>query len=179
MEFLSDVAYRLSGSNHAKDLVFAIGEKLVRGLLRVGFEIHNEFLCQGRADILAAANHFSDRLDEFCRRALFGKVPGCAGAQHTHGVLVLGVHAQNQYGQAGGFGVQLLEDVEAALVRHRNVEQDHITGLALDDLQGFVTVAGFARHGHSGIFGNDSLQAFAYDSVIINDNDFNHDCLED
>ena len=80
MEFNSDVAHGLSGSNHAKDLVFAIGEKLVRGLLRVGFEIHNEFLCQGRADILAAANHFSDRLDEFCRRALFGKVPGCAGA---------------------------------------------------------------------------------------------------
>ena len=97
------------------------------GLFRTGLEIHYKLFSQRGTDIFSAADDLADRLNEFGRCALFGEVSGCAGPEDAHGVLILRMHAEYEDGKPGQFRVQLLQDVETASFRHREVEQYDIT----------------------------------------------------
>ena len=143
-------------------------------LVAVRAEIEDEPLGQRRAHVFSAPNDFPDRLDQLCRSAVLGQITRGSRAQNADGVLIFSVHAEDEHGKAGRFGVQFFHDIESVLVRHGDIEQHHITGLAFDDEHGFVTVSGFASDRHSNIFRDDSFQACAHDSVIVNNNDFDH-----
>src|SRR5581483_8484209 len=74
----------------------------------------------------------------------------------------------------GRLGVKFFQDVEPAFIGHRDIEQDDIAWLRLEDLEGFIAVAGFGGDGHSGILGNNALQTFADNCMVIDYTYFDH-----
>src|SRR5438105_13821953 len=96
-EFLGDLSDGLTGANHAKHLVFPIRKDFVRRFVGLGSEIIDQFFSKCRADVSAAPNDFTDRLDQFCRGALFGNVSRSALAPTPQGVFNFETHAYYEH----------------------------------------------------------------------------------
>src|SRR5439155_17029828 len=75
-------------------------------------DLFEKFFGQRSAHIFTPADNFSNGLDQFCGSAVFSHVSGCAGAQDAHGVLIFGMHAENQHGKARRRGMELLRSEE-------------------------------------------------------------------
>jgi len=93
--------------------------------------------------------------------------------------LLLGVHAENQHGQAGVFLLDQLECVDAVAVGHRDVHQHDIPLAGAHHLHGLDAVLGFAGHGEVGRVREDLAQALPDDRVIVGNQDpdgFLHGC---
>ncbi len=70
--------------------------------------------------------------------------------------------------------MNFFQNVETALARQRQVEQDNITVHVPNQGDTFVAVLRFGYDRHSRTLGNDSLQPLAHNRMIVNDDDLNH-----
>src|SRR4030095_4738969 len=173
-EFFGNLSDGLARGDHTKNLILAIGENLVRSFCRFGVQVEYQLFSKSRTNVFPATDNFTNCLDEFCRSAFFREVTRGPGSEDSGGVLILGMHTQDEYRQFGRFRMQLLQYIQTVLVRHCDVEQYDIPRFALNDFESFVAVTRFRSNSHSGILGNDSLQALANDGMIIDDANFDH-----
>ena len=70
--------------------------------------------------------------------------------------------------------MEFFEHIQAALVRHGDIEQHDITWVILDHTHRFLTIGSFATNGHSSAFRDNAFQPFTNDGMVINYNNINH-----
>ena len=70
----------------------------------------------------------ADGVEEDFFVAGLGEIAGGAGLDAADGVLVFGVHAEDEDGEGRPFGLEVLEDFDAAHAGHGEVEEDDVDG---------------------------------------------------
>src|SRR5207253_7258787 len=88
-EQLSNLTDRFSRRYKTHDLELTIGKRLMERSVRASCHISNQFLSEHGTDILPAMDHFVERCDEFCARAVFGDITRRACSESPPRVLFL------------------------------------------------------------------------------------------
>src|SRR5450432_4450343 len=125
-------------------------------------------------DKSTARSNPAQRRHQLRRCAFLGQIPGRAGSDRAHRVLVLLVHAQHEHAQLWLLGFDLLDQLHTALPRHRHVEQQDVEIERAHTFDDLPTVAGLADNIEIVRTLKELSQAFAYDRVIVGDDDPDH-----
>src|SRR5438034_40989 len=81
-------------------------------LARVSIHVNYQFLGEHRTDILPTMDHFLERCHEFCARAVFGDITRRAGFESASRVLILSMHAEDQYRELWVERLQFFQDFQ-------------------------------------------------------------------
>src|SRR5439155_9374367 len=122
-ELTRNVAWARSRGHETKHDELAVGELLVRRTLVVRADGARELRCHSSAQVLFAAPNRADRADELLRRAFLVEVPTGSRAKHAHRVLLFWIHRQNQHGHLRPQALELLQQLETGLARHRYIDE--------------------------------------------------------
>ena len=95
-------------------------------------------------------------------------------AQQRRGVVRLGEAAEDEHGQVRTPCLDGRERVDAALVGHREVHQQHVEIAAADELQRLAAVGSLARDAQVDVVGQELPEAGANDRMIVDDHNANH-----
>ncbi|MDB6067623.1 MAG: Enolase [Pedosphaera sp.] len=171
-QFLGNFADDLSRGDQSQHLKFAIRKQFLRGLLRVCGQVGGQFFRKGRADVAAARKHFFDGPHQLGWRAFLGHVTRGTTLQHTHGELILRMHAQDEHRKLWTRLFYLPQHFQSAPARHGDVQDHHVPDLFPDATEGFLGIACLAKNGALEFIGENLLQAMSYYCVIVCDKDF-------
>ena len=103
-------------------------------------------LGQRLGDIFAAYSYFLDGDNQLTGSAVLSQVAGCAQTQGALGILLFGVHTEQQHARLWADGVDLAQQVQPAAIREGNVEQDNIVNIVPDGFQCLVGGTGFIHN---------------------------------
>src|SRR5690242_19375733 len=126
------------------------------------------------ADESASRRNLADGRDELGRRTLLREVSRCARADCPHRILMLLVHAEHEDAQLRPFRLDLLDELDTALPRHRHVEQQHVELERAHTLEHAVSVGGLAHDVEVASGKQQLLQPLAQDLMVIRDDDARH-----
>ena len=109
------------------------------------------------------------------RGAVLGEVARGAGPERAHRVLLLVVHAEHQDAQLRLLGLHPLDELDAALARHRHVEQQQVEVERAHPRERLVAVLRLARDLRGRRAAREELlQAVAHDGVVVGEHDADH-----
>ncbi|CAM2147606.1 hypothetical protein PT2222_10230 [Paraburkholderia tropica] len=170
-ERVRDVGEALARGEHAQRLVFAVGELFVRQLLGVDQHVIGERLGHRRAHILAAARDLLDRGRHLRGVHGLGQIARRAGLQRAHRVLILAIHREHQHRHARRLFLRAFEHLDAAHVGQRDVEQDHVAGVARERDERLAAGLGFDHFAGDAAVEQQLAHALAHHGVIVDEQD--------
>ena len=85
-----------------------------------------------------------------------------------------GKAAEDQHGQVGTARLDGGERIDAALVGHRQVHEQHVEVAAAHELEGLAAVGGFAGDTQVDVVGQELPEPGANDRMIVDDHNANH-----
>jgi hypothetical protein len=96
-------------------------QRLVDGLI----QICDQFLCEARADVMAAAQYLLRRHRQLFRGALFVDIGGSASPQAANGILVLRLATQNNYRHPRVRVLHISQHVYPTAPWHADIQHQH------------------------------------------------------
>src|ERR1700687_219507 len=173
-ECLGAGGHRLARGEQPEDLELPVGQQFVRGAPRSQSDLAGKPLGQDETDIPPARQHAPDRGDEVGGAGLLGQVTGGPGAQHPDAELLLRIHAQHQHRHPGLDVPQLLQHLEPALARQRDVEDDGVPFRRFHHAQGLLAARRLAEDGVGDGVLEDLLETLPHHGVIVHEQDAGH-----
>src|SRR5574340_149566 len=150
----------------------------MRGLVRIPLlELRGEQISDRRANVLSAGHDFTNRLNQFLGNALFGQIPGGPGPQNPYRELVFRMHAQYEHGNLRVSRLQLMQGVESASARHRQVQHDHIPSVLARLFEQFRGSGGFPDHDTREFVGQHLGHPSPHKGMIVGDQNAYHAAL--
>src|SRR6266566_135319 len=143
------------------------------GSLPAGIELFGQLLRQRRTDVLAAAIHPADGVQQLIRRMILGEISRGTSPEGPYRPLVLRVNAQGQNSNGRMAGAQLLQRLDEQTARHRNVEQHQIGGRGLEPGEQRRGRGRLAGNHHPRVRLHDTAQPLTDDRVVVGDEDAN------
>ena len=125
-------------------------------------------------NVLSAAVHGADRLDDFFRVAVFVEVATGTLAQQGGGVMFFRKAGQDQYRQVGRPRLDSSQRIDSALVRHRDVHQDDIHFPLAHNVQRLTPGGGFCDHLKVNLVGEKLAQSRPHHGMVVNNGNSNH-----
>src|SRR6266540_1527915 len=155
------------------DFELAIGQQLVRGSLPAAIEMLGQLLRQRRTDVLAAAIHPADGVQQLIRRMVFGEIARGTSPERPYRPLILRVNAQGQDPNGRVAGAQLPQSLEKQAAGHRYVEQHEIGGRGLEPGKQRRGGVRLTRNRHPRVRLHDAAEPLPDDRVVVRDEDAN------
>jgi hypothetical protein len=106
-------------------------------------------------------------LQKLFRGALLAEETVRAGAQHVDAVLALGKTAQDEDPRVREPGAHVLEDVEAAAIRHRDVEDQEVPLAIAQPVQRLLPGLRFADLADGVVRAQELPQSGTHDGMIV------------
>src|SRR5882672_3394983 len=138
-------------------------------LVRIAIEFAHELFGQGGADVATALQYRAHRAQQLFGRSAFLDEAARSGTQHVQRVLPFRVAAQDQHAGAVMNRTDLLQDVDAAAVRHADVEDDQIPVLGAQPVERLAAGRGLADGADAAILDQKLLESGADYGMVVSE----------
>ena len=146
----------------------------MRALRSLGLLVQHELFGHSRVEIAASGDDFGDGFDELRRRAVLGKVTRSAGVHRAARELIGRMHAQDEHRQRRPLTPQILQQLDPADARQREVEHQHVPIGAADLSESLLGVRRLSDNGGRKRARQHLLDALTDDGMIVDEKNARH-----
>src|SRR5688572_5043867 len=170
-----DLRDRAAGGELAEDLELALGQLQVDRLaVAAAVDLRDQQFRHRRADVAPACQDGVHGVGKFLRRALLAQVAVGPHSQHVDRVLAFGVTGKDQDAGVGEAGTHVTQDVQAATVRHPDVQYQQFPVVLAQAIERLLPGGGLADLADRPILAEELPQARPDHGVVVGDQDLGH-----